>query len=164
MIDFSRGAPKLVSADEAKREELAKLASELDWRSQRPLSAIDRDGGAYALLAHHQAEPRPAGLGHALIEDILIERVHEAVARRRRAVRHFDDGRLAQELLPPRHLFAHLLDLHRSFFQAGGHRGDIKLRPGHAGHFQRPPLVMAQTVYLFLDHLPDALRRVDLYF
>ena len=28
MIDFSRGAPKMVSADEAKREESAKLASE----------------------------------------------------------------------------------------------------------------------------------------
>jgi hypothetical protein len=41
MIDFSRGAPKMVSADEAKRKELAKLASELDWLSQRPRSAID---------------------------------------------------------------------------------------------------------------------------
>jgi hypothetical protein len=28
MIDFSRGAPKMVSADEAKREESAKLASD----------------------------------------------------------------------------------------------------------------------------------------
>src|SRR5215813_7978780 len=68
-----------------------------------------------AALAHYQMESRPASLGHALIEDILIERVHEAVARRRRAVRQFDDGRLAQELMSPRQFLAHLLDLHRSF-------------------------------------------------
>src|SRR5262249_4750659 len=44
MTDFSRGAPKTVSADEAKREELAKLASELDWRSR----AISIDIGSRA--------------------------------------------------------------------------------------------------------------------
>src|SRR5262245_43091245 len=78
-------------------------------------------GAGLTFLAHYQEEPRPAGLSDALIKRVLIERMHEYVARRPRAVRWFDGGRLAQELAPPRQFLEHLLDLYHFFFQAGGH-------------------------------------------
>ena len=93
----------------------------------------------------------------SLVEDLLIERVDETVASRRRS-RHGLHAAPAQQLTLGSQVLTPLLDSFLLFREARGHRRRRELRAGRRRGLDHPSCVWRQPLELLLDHLSQAVR------
>jgi hypothetical protein len=117
---------------------------------------------ALAGVADLEVQPAAAGGGDAPVEDVLVERMDEAVAGGDGAVGQPPHPGVVEELPAVDELVAALLDVHGVGVQRRGDRRGRGLGADDTGGLEDLPLVRFEAVDLALDQLADALRHPEL--
>ena len=109
-------------------------------------------------LCDQPVHVRTSCLRQTFIQNVLIESVYEAIARRHFSIREFVNAAVLNVLTLTRQLHATLFDVQRILFKTCGERECRKLTSGDTCCFECPLLVRIEKFDLPFDHLPDVVR------